>query len=173
MKHTSNSMGRDSSLDSERESSRRGVLGVPTKPAPWLTKLTGDSITGLLSKTLAFSSCPFALFLACNTATLFFPRSVQQHFPAAEAEPAGLEQRSWARVPGLRYLFPELRDCLLPLTLFVFSFGDTFPILSFPTLNPAWKIKKRKLKNKDQEEEDEERKRKVGTWWWWWGGRWK
>jgi len=50
---------------------------------------------------------------------------------------------------NIRYLFPKLRERLLPLTLCVFSLGDTFPLLLIPTLNQTWKIKERKVKNKD------------------------
>ncbi|KAL9322624.1 hypothetical protein ACSQ67_010677 [Phaseolus vulgaris] len=85
---------RSGATDSEENNRRARRRRKRRDFTPCLTKFTGYNIRGLLSKTLAFSSCLFALFLACNTAILFFPIPIQQRFPIAEAEPERLEQRS-------------------------------------------------------------------------------
>jgi len=131
-------MGRDSSLDSDWHSSILGVFGVPTELL-CLTKFTGESISGLLSNTLPSWPSFFSKF---KSSTLFFPISLQT-LPAPDPEPKYLLHRSWARVPGFKYLVPDFFNFLLP---FLFS----VVVITFPIeLNQQFQFTLKK-KNKNQ-----------------------
>lgn len=139
--HTNNSVGRDSSLDSDCHSSILGVFGVPTKPL--LTKFTGESITGLSSNTLPSRTSLFSKF---KSGSRFFPISLQT-LPTTDPKHKALLPRSWAKVPGFKYFPPVHLDFLLPFSTFQFlSFCVDLPIVKL------WFESKTSIQPKNKEE---------------------